>query len=536
MSDAVTSRLGSRGESAALWLIALVLCWGVFALTGRAGLNVFDEGYLWYGVLRTLEGAVPLRDFQSYDPGRYYWCAAWALLFGDGIVGVRAALTAFQTLGVGFGLLAARRVTSSYAAQVGVGILLVAWMFPRFKLIEPSLAMLAVLLTMRLLEDPSRRRHLVLGLSLGLTAWFGRNHGLYCGIGQLLALGLLHVRHPGDADSRHESIRCFATWVLGVFAGYSPMFAMLLFIPDYAPSLFASTTQLTPLPTPIPWPWVVLSGGGGSFAAAIGYVVMAVAFPVCGWFVWRLPKAELEKRALFVAATCIGVGYIHNATSRAGLMHFAQSIHPMLLMLLAAVSAGRPSLGRWKAWLLGAVVAAVSAGAVVGGYRPQLEALAVFPYTESPTATYTIAGDTLQLEEVVAQRLERVEAAVNSRIRSDEPLLVIPYHVIYYPLLDRRSPVWGIFYLRPGQGESDSEMIARLEREGVDWVLFTSMRLSGLPGTFSEIRPKVMQYLRTNFRRVRAKDLPPAHFLMHRRTRGPSQARGSGRGHPDDWD
>lgn len=383
----MTERAVTRGEVAALWLLAAGLCWGSFALTGRAGLNLYDEGYLWYGVLRTLEGAVPIRDFQAYDPGRYYWCAAWTLLFGDGVVGIRAAMTAFQTLGLASGLLAARRITRRPAALVPIGVVLLAWMFPRFKLIEPSLAMLSVLLVVRVFEIPSRGRHLVLGLSLGLSAWFGRNHGLYCGIGQLLALALLHVRHPGDAGSRRESIRCCAVWVLGVFAGYSPMFAMLMSAPGFAASFFASLGQLGPLPTPIPWPWVVISTGRGSFAGSLAYVVMAFAYPICVWLVWRLPKAELPQRALLAAATCVGLGYIHNATSRAGLMHLAGSIHPMLLMLLAAVATIRPTWPAWRAWLAGSAVAVISFGAAVGGFQRQLEALAIWPYTEARTTT-----------------------------------------------------------------------------------------------------------------------------------------------------
>lgn len=338
-------------------------------------------------MLRTLEGAVPIRDFQAYDPGRYYWCAAWTLLFGDGVVGIRAAMTAFQTLGLASGLLAARRITRRPAALVPIGVVLLAWMFPRFKLIEPSLAMLSVLLVVRVFEIPSRGRHLVLGLSLGLSAWFGRNHGLYCGIGQLLALALLHVRHPGDAGSRRESIRCCAVWVLGVFAGYSPMFAMLMSAPGFAASFFASLGQLGPLPTPIPWPWVVISTGRGSFAGSLAYVVMAFAYPICVWLVWRLPKAELPQRALLAAATCVGLGYIHNATSRAGLMHLAGSIHPMLLMLLAAVATIRPTWPAWRAWLAGSAVAVISFGAAVGGFQRQLEALAIWPYTEARTTT-----------------------------------------------------------------------------------------------------------------------------------------------------
>ena len=207
------------------------------------------------------------------------------------------------------------------------------------------------------------------------------------------------------------------------------------------------------------------------------------------------------------------LGYVHNATSRAGLMHLAQSIHPMLLMLLAAATI-RPRQPAWRAWLLGTAAAAISFGAAVGGFRPQLEALAIWPYTGSRTTTYEVAGESLKLTDELAGQLEQVETAIDSRLRPDEPLLVIPYRATYYPLLGRRSPVWGIFFLRPGQGESDDEILDRLERKRVDWVLLTEERISGLPDAFRDARPRVVQYLRRNFLRLRDAGLPAHHYLL----------------------
>ena len=122
-------------------LVSALLTGGFQLLFGDHNLNLRDEGYLWYGVLGVLEGEVPFRDFQAYDPGRYTWCAWGSHLFGSGILGVRASVAAFQAIGLTFGVLVARRLVSHDAWLVVPAVILSGWMFPRHKAFEPALAM-----------------------------------------------------------------------------------------------------------------------------------------------------------------------------------------------------------------------------------------------------------------------------------------------------------------------------------------------------------------------------------------------------------
>ena len=63
-------------------LLSAVASLTVFSLQWRYGFNLGDEGWLWYISQRTALGDVPLRDFFSYDPGRYYWTAGVFKLLG----------------------------------------------------------------------------------------------------------------------------------------------------------------------------------------------------------------------------------------------------------------------------------------------------------------------------------------------------------------------------------------------------------------------------------------------------------------------
>ena len=106
---------------------ALVLALQI--LTVDVGLHMADEGFLWYGVRRTVAGEVPLRDFQAYDPGRYYWCALLAGPLagpsGAGVVALRWAVALFAAAGLALSLLVASRFVRHPLALLACGLLLV---------------------------------------------------------------------------------------------------------------------------------------------------------------------------------------------------------------------------------------------------------------------------------------------------------------------------------------------------------------------------------------------------------------------------
>ena len=87
MNDAHEAPSASSWRRGAMAPVALAAACVALALwlQARIGFNLQDESFLWYGELRVLAGETPLRDFRSYDPGRYWWAAGWATILGDGL-------------------------------------------------------------------------------------------------------------------------------------------------------------------------------------------------------------------------------------------------------------------------------------------------------------------------------------------------------------------------------------------------------------------------------------------------------------------
>ena len=243
-----------RSDAVKLAALALALVGVSFLAVAHAKIDLRDESYLWYGGIAVTKGQVPMRDFQAYDPARYYWVAAFLALLDRGIVPMRLACSAFHFPGVLSGLLVVRRLTRSWAVLALAGALLTLWLFPPFML-NHTVALVGVWVAVRLVERPSPLRHLAAGVFVGLATLFARNLGLYAVVSFSLLVALLWWK-----IDRRELARRLAAFAGGFVVGYSPMLAMLLATPGlgavYTDAMrWLAEYKSTNLPLPVLWPW-----------------------------------------------------------------------------------------------------------------------------------------------------------------------------------------------------------------------------------------------------------------------------------------
>lgn len=501
-------------------LVALFWTGLSFWLIGDLYLNLRDEGYLWYGVQALGRGELPFRDFQSYDPGRYLWCYLWSQVFGEHVIGMRAGLAIFQGIGLSFGLVCARRLFGNPIALACMGLLLILWMFPRFKIFEASITLVGVWSLMRLLETPDRRRFAAAGLCLGLAAFFGRNHGLYLGLANL---GLF--AHLAWRSRALLSLRRLASWCLGVLVGYGPMLWMLVSLPDFRAAfwreLLATSKRGANVPLDFPWPWSFDPSGLEGVELSIAWVEQSafllplVALPLALWVLLRTRAGELRERAVLVAAAWVALPYSHHFAVRSDLPHLAQAMAPLLLVLLGALSYS-PKTRRWPRHGLLALclVQALALGFLS---HPTLKSFGP-GVVQQELEPFEVGGCTLRLKSSQARHLFRVRAMVEKYVPRDEPMFIAPTRTTFYPLFEKATPVWWIYFLFQNTEAEQRAVIEGLRQRQVRWALIDEKSFAKDEAfDFDNTNPLVWAHLLSEWELIRDPIVPPDYFLFRRR-------------------
>jgi hypothetical protein len=504
--EAASEPSSRSGERPAVLLLLAAAIVGLGTLVeSRLDLCLRDEGFLWDGVNKTRAGQVPVRDFWSYDPGRYYWCAALAPLLGDGIVGLRWSVAVFQFLGLACGLAAASRVLRSRWALLLLGIVLFIWMIPRWKGFEHGISLMAVYAAVRLVEERSRWWHFLCGVLVGLAGFLGRNHGLY-GVLAFGGLILLLQWKTGFASLR----RSLSAWMAGIALGALPMAAMLLFVPGFFEANVAWLRLMwehgTTLPCPVPWPWVALSAAGPwqqrlvSMSTGFGFIF---ALLTCGLLLLaalRTRAVALPGRALVLAAAFVGTVYLHHAFSRADILHLGQSILPVVLGGLALVLGWQRPWARIRFSAVALVLVLTLPAALS---RHPSTGWLVGLCQGRPWVGCQVQHDRLLLPPRVASYLREVEEVIAPYRAENGAVFVAPFFPTLYPVLGQLCPVSNSYPLLPASESMQQRMIRDLGSGNVQVAIISEMMLDQDPRrTFRSTHPLVWEYVQKHFRVV----------------------------------
>jgi hypothetical protein len=508
-----------RSDNAGLLFVAslgLAACLGAFLLDGRLGFSLWDEGYLWYGVQRVLQGEVPIRDFMSYDPGRYYWAAGVLRLFHvDGIVAVRAATMAFVAIGIVAGIVlvwhqsSGRFIVRSGKCVLAI-VLLVLWAVPWWKGYDAALSIILIASLAWMLTCPSPVRFFVHGIVTGVVAMMGRNHGVYGVVACLVVVPLLLL-----ATSRPVWRQCLPAWAAGIVLGFAPILLGLMVDHRFAAMFWDSMRFMlfeyrgTNLPLPVPWPWTIHGGGVPTLSLVrqwlIGSLfVLLPLFCIAGLAV-VLNELRREHSIIhtgFAACVATAIPYLNVAFSRADVSHLAQAICPLLIgLLLFPVCSFARSTHRWIALPLMVIVS-------------MLVALPLHPWYQSKVQSgwrvVDVRGDRLRMNDAEAARVDAVEALAHRYMPPGATLLASPVWPGAYALLGVAAPLWEVYPLFPRGDDFQNQEIARLQRIRPALVLINDIGVDGRDDLrYVHTHARIWNYVNTSYRQIPAPtDLP----------------------------
>jgi hypothetical protein len=487
------------------WIICLgfILTVLMYVWEGHQGFSLLDESYLWYGVQRVMAGEVPIRDFQAYDPGRYYWAAFFMALSGTrGIVAVRVAMLTLQALA----LMAAisclvRGVKKTSAVYVVIcALTLCVWMVPRHKLFDIAISIGLVCVLASFARRPSRLSGFMIGLFVGLAACVGRNHGAYGAIASTGLFSYLAIRCEDWQMWRRNIALCFA----GAFVGYLPMLAMMCLVRGFAAAFFDSIkfifeVKATNLPLPVPWPWVASFSGAPEADAVrtvfVGlFFVVVIVFPVGSTI--RVVIERIKGRSvnpLLTACAFCSIPYAHFAFSRADLPHLAQSIFPALIGMLFLIMSA-PLMLRLIMVSTLCIVSIFTALPMHPGWQC-LEGRAC--------ERILVGSDVINVDRSTARDVTLFRQLDQQFSPQRRDFYVAPFAPGAYALLDAKSPTWEIYTAWPRNEMFQRQEIQRIQKSEPDFVIITDYALDGREDLrFRNTHPLINQYIQTNYIRV----------------------------------
>ncbi|MEM8792335.1 MAG: hypothetical protein AAGE80_12020 [Pseudomonadota bacterium] len=463
----------------------------------RVGLDLADEGYLVYGTQCLLRGQTPIRDFRAYDPGRYYWMALFALRHRATYMTVRRANVVIQTLSLMALSAAVWWATGNPWITTLSSALALIWLQPRHKQVDNFFIILGLALLAQLSPASEPGAFFAMGLSLGVSSFFGLNTFAYL-VGAFALYAALFLGLPSGSD-----VRALA---LGVFVGATPVILLCLCAWDYARSYFDRKVLVlakrgtTNLNLPHPWIWTPPQTGflrqspGQRLALRVLFTALPIIFAVGLVLHGLRPGQDLSSADRLALAACsLGIMTFYHALSRADLGH----IYLPTLSLIALVGAGGVAvLGPTMTVVL---LAFLIAGSVWLVWDRPFQPLGYFRIKDSWIPCDTPQGCFL-LQPPEAAQMKGWGAVIEAETQPGAPILTVPVLVGLCALYERRHAAFDTFPIYPSSPGARAQMLEDITLSRPAVAIVSQVALDGRQDlVFSNNYPNVARYLAETF-------------------------------------
>ena len=435
-----------------LTAVAIVVIAGLLWFIYDVGYNVADEGYLWYGMLRTVEGKIPIRDFRAYDPGRYYWVTAWSGILGKDILSIRISSYLLLLVAVVLAVYPLYPEEQNGVKMVLGIILLVLNAQPVQKIIDSCMPMFSVFFLYLVLKDPAVHHVFLWSIWIGVSWFMGLNHFIY-NLGTSLAIIIYLLFKQTEIANT-----LILNGIAGLAIGLIPMILFLLVPGNFQkywrkkilPIVLRRSTNLK---IRIPWPH------------RTKWRMSQFKHEITNWAIslstWLLPIWYIVFICLYLvhpawnqyhflgACSLIGLFYLNHFFSRADHEHLQLSSVPIILALVFASS--------WDAFgMLNLILLLLFAFFVI--IIPLYKMVGKVKYGPSGQRI-KIWDRSIFMEAGQAHLIKGIIHILSKHDIQNNQVLLTPMLVGIYPLLEKESPVYDTFPVYPANSQSEYYMM-----------------------------------------------------------------------------
>lgn len=492
---------------------AIVVPGILFLFSWHIGFDLADEGYFWYGAQRVLHGELPIRDYMSYDIGRYYWAAAVMQALADsGIHATRVSALLFQCLTISVALFlclwampSTQSLTKRLLFALTAALTLTLWMTPYYKAFDHGSSILMVAMLVLLLKSINYKTWLSAGLLLGAMAMFGRNHGVYGAVAAFFTLVWLLLHGAGI----RETARPAAGFIFGVLLSFSPTFLLMAWAPGFTEAFIESIRALikageTNIALPVPWPWHFDPRMLGWLTWALEFLrgsmfVSLLLLPaLIVLYLSRRRMTQLSPAQLLLLATAFaGIPYSHYAYSRADLTHLALAIFPLLIALMTIGSMLNRPLLKSTGLLLISIWALSDFQPVLDRYlkKQQYEPVQISGHT-----VFTLPG--------TAKRIARANAALERHPEAQQSFLALPDMPSLHAMYQAKMATWEIYSLFARDAAFEQEELKRLGSQPPKMILISNHALDQREEfRYSQFHPMIYAWIKENYSQASGDDV-----------------------------
>jgi len=533
----------------------------------------FDEGIIFNISESVLNGGVVFKDEPSFVlPGIFYLLALLYKVFGVSFLVSRYAMAVVFSATAILVFLISRPIMSELMAFL-IALLFVThrlWAFPVWNMIGYaafSMFFLAValLLLLKFAETPQSATVFLVGIFVATAAMFKQDYGGFAGIGMFLYILLwpsLRAKAVDAPEVRISRLKAAGAYIFGGLVVCLPVFAYFAYkgaLDDLVQNAFLlpisleTTRETTPL---IPlWPLLkqdaFLRGNWLQYAPAVSFMRHLLSWQSAtppGFLYRETPIWEIllklihympyltslatvillakhyikgtfsTKHMKTVAVLIFAVSVFMTQHEPFDFAHLMQMYLPVFLLLgfLADAVYSKARLRKMLFYL------ALSAGAILMVLYLYHTVAGVSFIANLHSAKLEGPRADIYLSEYDRDSCSEALRFIKENTSSDEPILVLPYHSLFYFLAQRPNPtrfeaIWPVKIFE----NMDKEIIAASEEKHVEYIVEFPQVHKAI-GSYKEFAPEIADYIHNNFAIEKAIGNPykGLYIRIHKRKHG----------------